>query len=273
MTNLGKIILNIIKNKTPCVFVSPHLDDAVFSAGGLILELSGKTDVFVFTIFTEATSERSTLSAKNFLRLCGYKKAKDLFSERRNEDKNILDTIGVKSAHLGFEDAAWRKKTKVGKSNRILGKIFPEFISIYPFFKTGVVSGVISSHDGGLKEKIKEKLISEIGEKISENFLIFCPAGIGGHVDHLIAREVCEELYSNLVFWSDYPYNIMKLNDVRKTEAVLKLASFDKFEINPDNEIKKKIILSYKTQSKPMFDNDPVIIPEIFYFPKTQNKE
>lgn len=265
MTNLDETISNIVKNKTPCVFVSPHLDDAIFSAGGLIFELAGKTDVYVFTVFTEVISERTTLSAKNFLRLCGYKRAKDLFSARRTEDKNTLESMGVKSAHLGFEDAAWRKKIKAGKFRRILGKILPEFVSIYPFFKTGVVSGVISPHDEGLKEKIKEKLVSETGEKIAGNFVIFCPAGIGGHVDHLITREACEELYSNLIFWSDYPYNIKSPDAARKIESILRLDGFIKSEINPDTEIKKKIILSYKTQSKSMFDNDPVIVPETFY--------
>jgi hypothetical protein len=60
---MEKIIAHIIKNKIPCYFLSPHLDDAVLSAGGLISSLSGNTSVTVVNIFTTA-GEKNTLSAK-----------------------------------------------------------------------------------------------------------------------------------------------------------------------------------------------------------------
>jgi len=50
----NEIINNIIREKIPCFFISPHLDDAALSAGGLIAYLSQHTHVEVIDVFTEA---------------------------------------------------------------------------------------------------------------------------------------------------------------------------------------------------------------------------
>ena len=48
-------------------FVSPHLDDAVFSAGNLLLTLAEKTEIMVINVFTQADTKPYTYSAKKYL--------------------------------------------------------------------------------------------------------------------------------------------------------------------------------------------------------------
>src|SRR3989344_5876415 len=110
----NQIIKKITENKIPCVFVSPHLDDSILSAGALMCHLSQKTKVTAITVFTEASPKPYTLSAKKFLYSCGYRNAQELFDARKKEDSNIFSGLGVEFRHLGFTDAAWRKKENPG---------------------------------------------------------------------------------------------------------------------------------------------------------------
>jgi hypothetical protein len=41
------LIAEIVARRKQCVFVSPHLDDAVFSAGSLISFFASRTDVTI----------------------------------------------------------------------------------------------------------------------------------------------------------------------------------------------------------------------------------
>src|SRR3989304_10331904 len=95
-----KLTKQIINEKAPCLFISPHLDDAVLSAGDFILFLiEQKIPVTVITVFTKISPKPYTLSAKSFIRQCGYNDAELLFADRRNEDKEIFEKIGVQTDH------------------------------------------------------------------------------------------------------------------------------------------------------------------------------
>ena len=109
-----KLTKQIINEKAPCLFISPHLDDAVLSAGDFILFLiEQKIPVTVITVFTKISPKPYTLSAKSFIRQCGYNDAELLFADRRSEDKEIFKKIGIQTEHFDFVDATWRKKENI----------------------------------------------------------------------------------------------------------------------------------------------------------------
>src|SRR3990172_2740944 len=94
--NFDLIVKKIVKNRLTCFFVSPHLDDAVLSCGGLILFLiDNKVPVKVINVFSEGDDGPYTFSAKVNLILTGYNNAKVLYKERRKEDIAVLKKIGV----------------------------------------------------------------------------------------------------------------------------------------------------------------------------------
>ena len=263
MNNLEKIVSNIIENKKTCVFVSPHLDDAVFSAGGLILELAGKTEVTIATIFTKAETSQHTLSAKNFLKISGYKGASmELFYIRKKEDILACKMAGVNFKHLEFTDALWRKKEKMGLLGKAFKNIFPEINHLYPFYRFNVISGKVVKEDSAAISTIKDKLISLVGEM--SNVVIFCPIGAGNHVDHIIVRDICAEIFPRAIFWADFPYN---LNFKPDSNFISKM-SLSPCVWNKNLQRKKDLILEYKTQIKniaPVIIGDPSVLQEIFY--------
>ncbi len=248
----------IIVEKTPCVFVSPHLDDAALSAGGLISWLSGKTKVSLVTIFTEASRGSRTLSAVSYLEQCGYADQDKLFSERRREDMRACRTLGIESAHLGFSDALWRKKKSPGRWGAILGGLFPELVHVYPTYRWHAISGKIAPDDGELVKNLENRLKLAIGGKQ----IVFCPLGVGRHVDHLITRDICAKIFSDVIFWSDFPYNMDKKTD---NDFIGKMA-LESFVWQRFSPKKKELIGQYRTQVKSMFPSGIPIAPEVYYF-------
>lgn len=256
------LIQKIIKEKIPCYFISPHLDDAALSAGGLMAHFKRSgVPVAVATVFTKGDSP-TTLSAKKFLRLSGFPgNTALLFRARSREDINAFRTIGIKPAHLGFVDALWRKIPSPGLIRRTLGRLLPEFIHVYPMYRFLVASNKISRRDRPLKEEVKEKLSKLIAKK--ENFIVFCPLGLNAHVDHVLTREACLLAFGGrVILWSDFPYNI---RNAPKADEIAEIG-IAAFEWKENFSEKLKMIEEYKSQLKGLFpDGNIRLVPEIYY--------
>lgn len=264
------LIESIIKNKTTCFFVSPHLDDAAFSAGGLIYYLSDKVDIIVINVFTNSGDGKNTLSAKAYLEQCQVGDPKRLFDHRIAEDYRALTKIDVRIHNLDYTDALWREIKHPGVIRKLIGKFIPELNRLYPTYRFNVISGKFAKED--------EKFIYEIGNKIKsiikdENVKIFCPIGFGNHVDHILVRDICHEFFDDrLVYWSDIPYCLQssKINNFIKNNHLKKYI----FEINAENKI--KICESYVSQiSQTIKDKKILRNPEIYYIntPNVNNKK
>ncbi|KKQ75821.1 MAG: hypothetical protein US98_C0059G0005 [Parcubacteria group bacterium GW2011_GWC1_38_6] len=100
----------IIHDKVSCFFISPHLDDAIYSAGSLLSFLAEETDVKVVTLFTKATHGVYSEAAKRWLKLSGHVDAEEHYSLRSIEDENACVEVGAKSVHSGFVETMWRRK-------------------------------------------------------------------------------------------------------------------------------------------------------------------
>lgn len=256
------ILETIIQERIPCYFISPHLDDAALSCGGLINFLAGKTDMTVVSAFTAISSPPHTLSAKAFLRQCQSADAEKLFADRKSEDAKVLGAIGVKTEYWDFIDAQWRKKGQQNWLEKITGKILPEFSHIYPTYRWHVVVGKISRRDDDLKDSIKKYLAYIMNAQ--EKFFIFCPLGTGKHVDHLIVRNCCLEASGDsLILWSDFPYNKNSRPDFPE------LGNYKEENFVYDREKKAKLIEAYATQYKALFPGGKAdLSDEIYYIKK-----
>ena len=293
-----ELLTKIINEKIPCFFISPHLDDAILSAGGMISYLANKTKVTVITIFTTGNSPPHTRFAKKYMKTCNYKDVNAYFGDRKEEDIQVLKSIQVNFQHLDFIDAAYRKKGHLNKLHALFGSRLPELIHLYPF-NSSLRSGKIDDVDENIIKDIKRSLINLLNSKFEyrnpkqiqnlndqnskktsfENlnlknsnlfrisdlgFRIFCPLAIGNHVDHVIVRDLCVKLFKqNLIFWTDYPY-INWENTAEDFIKKLKLKSFI-WEKNLDK--KRKLILGYKSQISALFPKKvPFTFPsEVFY--------
>lgn len=246
-----KLLQAIIKEKKTCYFVSPHFDDAVLSAGALMTYLAAHTKLVIINVFTKSDPSVTTFSARTFLKQCGYTDAAQLYIDRETEDADVFKNIADKIINLGFVDALWRKKYTRNIFSRIFYRI-PELQVIYPTYKLHITKGMIAKQDFKTLEMIKTKLQEII---TNDNSVVFCPFAIGNHIDHVITRRACDELYQDIIYWSDYPYN---LKDGKKIDA------FTAYSFEKNMTSKHELIKGYRTQYTAMFGKGFQSKPEIF---------
>jgi LmbE family N-acetylglucosaminyl deacetylase len=119
--------------------ISPHLDDAVLSAGQF---LAGRPDVVVATIFAGTPRTRdvtTTYDAK-----CGFKSAVEAMTTRRGEDQTAMALLGATPVHLGFVDSQYGKPTQVEGIAHELGRLVHEYD---PEFVVGPLGLVHPDHE------------------------------------------------------------------------------------------------------------------------------
>ncbi len=248
--------MNDLKDKKRFIFISPHLDDAVFSAGGLMSQLSEKgSEIILINVFTKASNPPYTLSVKRFLSSCGYDSVDKLFEDRITEDASVAKQINAKVINLGFTDALWRQKK--GAHSKIA-----ELNYVYPIFRFTIERGFISHHDKPLIKELENLLKQKITE--NEDTVIFCPLGIGLHTDHLIVRQAVSASFNNVVFWEDYPYSEVALPD----PVFIKSHGLISEKIRINREVKEKLVNGYKSQIKAIFRSSRATVKnnETYYY-------
>lgn len=232
--------INLLDRFDKYFFFSPHFDDAVLSCGNLLHYLASKNKyVEVMTIFTKASQAYPTPQSTKFTKMCGYDNPIKLFRDRKTEDIDSLSYLNVNYKHLNFVDAAWR----VGQNDQ----------AIYKSSKTQF-EGKISTKDQDLLDQVLTTL-SKI--KKGKKTVFFGPLGIGGHVDHIITRDVLLEIDRETFFWADFPYI---RNTRTKKDFFKKNSEFKEVNLEFQSEKLKKInaIKFYKSQIKSLYQGQKI---------------
>lgn len=165
-----------------CVAVSPHLDDAVFSAGGLLFGLRADGwDVTVVTVFTG-----SVAAPTGFALACqtdkGLAPDVDYLALRREEDVVACAWLGVDAVHLGLLEAPHRGYASA-----------PE---LFAGVRDDDAATTVPAVAGSLSPFVRDA-----------DLVLSCE-GIGGHVDHLVVRAALDALDVPFVAWRDQPYGL-----------------------------------------------------------------
>lgn len=253
------------------IFISPHLDDAVLSCGGLLEALhTHRKESLVITVFTQASEAPHIRFAKNFLSLSRYSDAHRLFLDRRKEDVKATRMMGAAFVHFNYIDAAWRVRMydQTAWFSRYI-KYFPSITHIYGGPKS-IFSGIPAARDNILISHITEKLHEYLAKKKHQRILIFAPLGIGGHVDHVIIRTISTNLGYPVLFWEDFPYNA---NPDSRTVFFSKNINYTfLFSIHSDDTATKyNAIRSYKSQVPVLFPNGTIpVLKENYYSTREQ---
>jgi LmbE family N-acetylglucosaminyl deacetylase len=236
--------LNYIHSRENIVVFSPHLDDAVLSAGSLISYASGRgIPVEVITLFSEGTDLIST-ATKTLLRNAEFTDAKVYFEARRVEDKVALNELGtVKVRHLHYIDSAWRKSEKGD--------------SLYSDSQLAE----IDTKDNALHHQLVSTFKTLLSN--TDKTGIFAPLGRGKHVDHQLTRDVSKEIFPQTIFYEDFPYSAYYENE----DSFITENNLVPVEWKGDYEAKKRAILQYKTQRYSLFYKGTMFLPyERFFF-------
>ncbi|MBK9927537.1 MAG: PIG-L family deacetylase [Anaerolineales bacterium] len=171
------------------IYLSPHLDDAVLSAGGLIYEqtMSGTpVEIWTFMAGTPVDTEFSSF-AQMLHAQWGFADAEESVRLRREEDRQAAAVVGAKIQHFDFLDCIYRR----GKE----GEWLYQGISFAP-----------REEDAGLPQQIADF----VSPRLKPDDLLVCQLSVGSHVDHVLVRQAAELLGRPLIYDIDVPYIFTK---------------------------------------------------------------
>ena len=246
----------------PWLFLSPHLDDAILSCGALIAAEAGRREVTVATIFTESAPPPHTRSARTFMRLAKAEDAAALFEARRAEDLAVWRDLGVKHLHLGATDAIYRRRTPATGPLGHVARFLPELVHTYPTYRFNIVRGRISRGDRRLMAQLRSEVERLMEQTQAE--LLFCPLGVGRHVDHVVARSLGTAFLERVVYYSDFPYN----QSAEPEAAFLAEHQLEPWHWDEGIEAKEHWIRQYDTQADALFPDGRIpAAPESYFAP------
>ncbi len=170
--------------------VSPHLDDAVLSAGATLAQLSlDGWDVEVCTVFAGVPTHPLSRVAQSFHADCSQ--GDDAIEHRRDEDAVAVAMLGAAARHWPFLDAVYRRRT---------------------------ASWWLCEHDLAMFDPVlpaEPDLTRVITARVEElltpsTALVLTCATVGGHVDHRLTRDAVQAALRpagpRCLLWEDLPY-------------------------------------------------------------------
>ena len=161
--------------------LSPHLDDAAFSAGGTLAALAeAGWRVVVATVFT-----RSVPRPHGFALACqtdkGLPPEADYMAIRRAEDDAACAALGAAPRHLPFAEAPHRGYD-------------------------GPAALFAGLHRGDAIVETLRPALCDLVRAVAPDRL-YLPRCVGAHVDHLAVRRAAEGIEApERWYWTDWPY-------------------------------------------------------------------
>ncbi len=165
---------------THVVAISPHLDDAAFSVGGLLAARARAGNrVTVVTCFTGNVAHPT-----GFALACqldkGLDAQVDYMALRRAEDVNACAVIGARAVHLPLLEAPHRGYASA-----------PELFAA-------------RRDDDRVLAPLTVALADQIDLLAPD--LLLGPLAVGDHVDHWLVRDALAATGAPVLLWEDWPY-------------------------------------------------------------------
>ncbi len=172
------------------IYLSPHLDDAVFSAGGLIYDQTQAgtpVEIWTFMCGDPRLTEYSQFT-QALHQVWGFSSAEETVRKRRAEDSLAASIVGAKAVHLDFLDCIYRRDTNGDW--------------LYP----SEIFGAIHPADADYPAQIAPAFPA----RLNPDDVLVCQLGLGSHVDHVLVRRGAELLGRPLRYDVDVPYVLAK---------------------------------------------------------------
>ncbi len=168
------------------IYISPHLDDAVLSCGGMIRQqVQQGNRVSIWTVcakenpFPQLSEFAQTLHDR-------WETGGDTVAVRRNEDVAACSVLGAEPAHLTFYDVIYRR---LPNGCPIVTCDIELFLPPDP-----------------VEMDEARQALAPFLDSIPAGAQVVGPLTMGGHRDHRLVRTLLEECFSNLLYFADYPY-------------------------------------------------------------------
>ena len=177
------------------IFLSPHLDDVVYSCGGTLgVQVSSGLRPLVITIFAGIPPANTNLSpfALQLHRSWGADLTKEpgyMVEVRRQEDAAALDYLQADYLWLDFPDAIYRGQPAQYTSEE------------------QIIGGPIHPADQIIDRQLAELLLN-LQSRLPDT-VWYAPLGVGRHVDHQLVCSAADRLVqrgAKVYFYEDFPY-------------------------------------------------------------------
>lgn len=182
------------------IYISPHLDDAVLSCGGLIWDQNQAGDPAGIWTICAGDPPEGPFSA--FARSLHerWQTGRKAVRFRRQEDIESCRRLDAAYRHFAIPDCIYRRGPDV----------------------YGNGSHLYTTEESltGPLDPVEEALIQEIGALLRDDIppetRVVCPLALGGHVDHKLTRAAVEQLGMSAWYYADYPYILRRPEDLPK---------------------------------------------------------
>ena len=167
------------------IYISPHLDDAVLSAGGLIhdqIRAGNQVEIWTILCGVPPTEELSPFAQVLHFQW-GIPKVEDLIRSRRAEDEKACQLVGAKPVYFDYLDCIYRR----GKNN--------DWLYSYIF---------VPPHED--EADLPARIAESISARLEPTDQLVCQLGLGSHVDHIVVRRAVELIQRPLLYYVDIPY-------------------------------------------------------------------
>src|SRR5215469_6159780 len=175
------------------IFLSPHLDDVVYSCGGTLgVQVSTGLRPLVITVFAAVPTSNIDLSpfAAEIQIGMGFRQnAQTAMTIRRDEDKRALDYLNVDYLWLDYLDAMYRGTPA------------------YYTQMSQLIGGDVHPADLWIDRELAQNLVA-LHERLPDSAW-YAPLGVGRHVDHQIVCSAIDRLIqrgANVKLYEELPY-------------------------------------------------------------------
>ena len=228
------------------LYLSPHYDDAVLSCGGLIhAQRCAGERVGVLTLCATLPDPvpESPLAGRY---LAAWSASGDGMAKRRAENAAVLSGWNVLNWECDTPDAIFRAY----------------YQSREDLFRKP------HSEDAVFLLPVWEKRLKQIAAE-EKRVLLYAPLGIGGHVDHELARRLGQRMGSSgweVWFYEDYPYVELESGGIKAAQEKFENRKWAARIVAIDIQAKINALRAYQTQMGPVFGCDDDMVRRIRSF-------
>ncbi len=168
------------------IYLSPHLDDVIYSCGGFIWEQTrAGEEVEIWTICAaDSPDEPLSPFAETLHQNWGL--GENAVRVRREEDREASQIVGAEPRYFSYLDCIYRKSDSGN----------------YYYLSDQDLFGGLDPGEANLINTLTE----ELKDQLPADARIVVPLGIGNHVDHDLTRKAACRLGIPLYYYADYPY-------------------------------------------------------------------
>jgi LmbE family N-acetylglucosaminyl deacetylase len=177
-----------MRDRYDIVCLSPHLDDAVLSCGGMLAsEVRRGARILVVTIMAGDAPDGELGPLAMALATASRLKPETAMERRRREDAESCRRMGVDFAHWRFRECVCRPGKKANEW------LYPTVADVF---------GKVDPSDAELTTALVEAM-----RELPPAARTLAPLGVGGHVDHRVVRDAGERAFGRTVlYYEDFPY-------------------------------------------------------------------